>query len=363
MVWYNQYKILQVKNMQNERQSNIELCRIFSILLVILVHSNFAWTGTPGEGGNESIMRFQVQAFSIVGVNVFIIITGWFSTSLKTKSIFNLFYICLFYSILKLVWGAVIGSLVLKDVFFISNSNWFVVSYLGLLLLTPLLNNITQFNKRLHVCLGGGLLMYEIYFSFFPALVAIEPGFYHGYSVLSFSILYLIARYLRIYGIPKWITKISFILYIFCSFLIGFSAYYIFINGSKIGLKSSYFIRMYDYNNPLVIFSAFTFFISFEKINIENKKWINHIAKSTLAVLLIHGSAAINPPIKQYFKQLLERFLEKPFVLCGLWVAGIIVIFILSVLIDQVRIVTYKLIAPKLINKIDSIIYTNNNNN
>lgn len=328
-----------------------------------LVHSNFAWTGTPGEGGNESIMRFLVQAFSIVGVNVFVIITGWFSTSLKTKSIFNLLYICLFYSLVKLIWGVVAGSLVIKDVFFISNSNWFVVSYLGLLLLTPLLNTITQFNKKLFICSGTGLLIYEIWFSFFPALAAIEPGFYHGYSVLSFSILYLIARYLRIYGIPKWITKISFILYIFCSFLIGFSAYYIFINGSKIGLKSSYFIRMYDYNNPLVILSAFSFFISFEKVDIGNKRWINHIAKSTLAVLLIHGSAAINPPMKQYFNQLLGLFLEKPFILCGLWVLGIIVIFILSVLIDQVRIVTYKLIAPKLINKIDSIIYTNNNNN
>lgn len=210
MVWYNQYKILQVKNMQNERQSNIELCRIFSILLVILVHSIFAWTGTPGEGGNESIMRFLVQAFSIVGVNVFIIITGWFSTSLKTKSIFNLLYICLFYSLVKLIWGVVAGTLEIKDIFFISNSNWFVVSYLGLLLLTPLLNNITQLNKKVFICWGTGLLVYEIWFSFFPALVAIEPGFYHGYSALSFSILYLIARLLRVYGIPKRITKISF---------------------------------------------------------------------------------------------------------------------------------------------------------
>lgn len=143
--------------MQNERKSNIELCRIASIILVVLVHSNFEWTGIPGKGGNESIIRFLVQAFSIVGVNVFVIITGWFSTSLKTKSIFNLIYICLFYSVIKLIWGKIDGTLELKDIFFISNSNWFVVSYLGLLLLTPLLNNITNFNKKIFVYLGGGI--------------------------------------------------------------------------------------------------------------------------------------------------------------------------------------------------------------
>lgn len=279
--------------MQNERKSNIELCRIASIILVVLVHSNFEWTGIPGKGGNESIIRFLVQAFSIVGVNVFVIITGWFSTSLKTKSIFNLIYICLFYSVIKLIWGKIDGTLELKDIFFISNSNWFVVSYLGLLLLTPLLNNITNFNKKIFVYLGG-VFIYETWFSFFPALVTIEPGFNHGYSVLSFVVLYLIARYFRLYGIPSCIKNFSFVLYIFCSLIIGLLSYYIFIYGDKIGLKSSYFIRMFDYNNPLVIFSSFSFFIFFEKLNVENIKWINHIAKSTLAVLLIHSSNAIN---------------------------------------------------------------------
>lgn len=31
------------------RQSNLELCRILAILLVVLVHANFAWCGWPSK--------------------------------------------------------------------------------------------------------------------------------------------------------------------------------------------------------------------------------------------------------------------------------------------------------------------------
>lgn len=78
-----------------QRKSNIELCRILAIILVVLVHSNFAWTGMPHEA-NASFPRFLVQAFSIIGVNVFVLITGYFSTSLKAKNIVHLFYVCFF---------------------------------------------------------------------------------------------------------------------------------------------------------------------------------------------------------------------------------------------------------------------------
>ena len=136
-----------------QRKSNIELCRIMAIILVVLLHSNFAWTGMPHET-NASFFRFLLQAFSIIGVNVFVLITGYFSTSLKAKNLVHLFYVCFFYAIVKLVYGAMSGNLVTKDFFFISNSNWFIVSYLGLLLFTPFLNNMAQ--NRSTLIFGGG---------------------------------------------------------------------------------------------------------------------------------------------------------------------------------------------------------------
>lgn len=337
---------------RKERQSNIELCRIFSIILVVLVHTNFAWTGIPGESANSSIVRFIIQAFSIIGVNVFVLITGYFSTTFRIKHIFNLLYICLFYSIIKLVYGAITGSLIIKDIFFISNSNWFVVSYIGLLILTPLVN-LACTNKALLKCIGGGLLIYEFWFSFFPALSIPEPGFNHGYSVLSFVALYFIGRYIRLFGVPVIVKRYSFLWYLLISLILGGGAYFIYKITDKIGSNPQLFTRLFDYSNPLVILSAITFFLTFEKMNIGNKTWINHIARSTLAILLIHGAAVINPPLKKYFNMLLENYTGLLLVL--LWIAGILGIFIISVLIDQIRLFSYKLIAPKILEKTEKI--------
>ena len=334
-----------------QRQSNIELCRIAAIILVVLVHSNFAWTGMPHET-NAAFSRFLLQAFSIIGVNVFVLITGYFSAGLKAKNIMHLLYICFFYAMIRLIYGAATGNLITKDVFFISHSNWFIVSYLGLLLFTPLLNDMVK-NKFLLISVGGGLIVYELWFSFFPALSDIEPGFYHGYSVLAFIVLYLIGRYIRFYEIPVWIKRGSMLLYVMLSILIAACAYVAFLNAEKVGLHKTIYTRLYDYNNPMVIFSAICFFLFFERLKIYNIKWVNHIAKSTLGVLLVHGSAALNPQMKQYFNNILFNY--SGFTLVCLWFFGTMVIFIISVLIDQARIITWFMVAPKLVAKTEEI--------
>lgn len=334
-----------------QRKSNIELCRILAIILVVLVHSNFAWTGMPHEA-NASFPRFLVQAFSIIGVNVFVLITGYFSTSLKAKNIVHLFYVCFFYAVVKLVYGLASGNFVKKDFFFISNSNWFIVSYLGLLLFTPILNTIAK--SRYLLIFTGGLLIYELYFGFFPALSEVEPGFYHGYSVLSFIVLYLIGRCIWLYGIPVRIKQFSIVLYVLLSVLLAVCAYAVFLNAEKIGLRKTIYTRFYDYNNPIVIFSAICFFSIFERLEIGNRGWLNHIAKSTLGILLIHGAASINPQMKQYFNNILLHYSGVQLV--SLWGGGVLTIVIISILIDQVQLLTYSIVSPRLLAETERIL-------
>lgn len=333
------------------RKSNIELCRIFAILLVVLVHTNFAWTGVPHELKNPSAFRFFVQAFSIIGVNVFVLITGYFSTSIKPKSLFNLLYICFFYGVLKIIYGVITKNLIIKDFFFISNSNWFIVSYLGLVLLTPILNSVTS--KSTLLKWGGVLLIYEVYFGFFPALQIAEPGINHGYSVFSFAVLYLVGRYINLYDLPKWIKKFSFCFYLGISLLLGFTAYLLFKKADILRISPSFYTRAYDYVNPLVIFSSVCFFQTFEKMAFKSRI-INYISKSTLAVLLVHTAAVINPPMVQYFKTLVENYTEKTLLLCVLWFVGVLGIFVISLLIDQIRIYSYEFIALPIYMKIES---------
>lgn len=119
------------------RKSNFELCRLVSIFLVMLVHTTFALFGW-----NSNCIWVQALAgFSIIGANVFVLITGYFSVTPKKNSLINLAFICIFYGIIGLVCRHLLGKEIgLSSFFFIKSSNWFVVVYIGLLFFGPILN-------------------------------------------------------------------------------------------------------------------------------------------------------------------------------------------------------------------------------
>lgn len=328
------------------RQSNLELCRIFSILLVVLVHSCFSWIGWPDDFETCDVHLLFVEALSCIGVNVFVLLTGYFSTSIKPKSIANLLYICLFYAIIRLIVGYFTGNLEIEDAFFVSKSNWFIPTYLGLILITPWLNAI-EMNKRL----GGVLLLlvlHQIWFGYFPSLADVSPGYQWGYSILSFAILYLAARYVRLVGLPKWMSRYSLFIYILCTVLIAAEAYsFLYIFSGKSGKISSGLNHyVYAYNNPIVMISALSFFLFFEKLKLKQSRIINYIAKSVLAVLLIHSSVVLNPPMVEYFNSIYNSY--NGFLLVLLWIVGLLAILLVAVIIDQLRLYSYKIMEPYL---------------
>lgn len=68
------------------RQSNIELCIIISIIMVMLLHSDFQVFGWPQTINDTSFSLLALESFCIIGVNVFVLITGYFSTRPKFRS-------------------------------------------------------------------------------------------------------------------------------------------------------------------------------------------------------------------------------------------------------------------------------------
>lgn len=110
----------------------------------------------------------------------------------------------------------------------------------------------------------------------------------------------------------------------------------------------------FGFNNPIVIVSSIEFFISFEKRNIAYSKVINYVAKSVLAVLLIHSSKSLNYPMKDYFRFILGEY--SGLVLVLTWLLGIIGIFLISVTVDQLRIYTYQKICPWLVEKTELLL-------
>lgn len=322
--------------MAKTRQSNIELCRLASILLVMLVH-----TTHQSLGNDMALGALLLEGFSVIGVNVFILITGYFSATPKKTSLINLAFICLFWTVIKVICRYVFNQpLSVKYAFFITSSNWFIASYIGLLFLTPILNVFCNIvSKR---TLWGGviaLIIIELWFDWLPPAPIVGIGAQSGYSVLSFAILYLMARAIRLYGLPQWFKKNSFFIYVGCSLMLGFSAYI----GTMLGHDVTGLC--FPYINPIVIISSVAFLMMFERLNITSK-FINHLAKSTLAVLL--GHSAIFFLYTKQFKYLYDHFSGLQVV--GYWALAIIIVFCASIAIDQIRLLLYKPIE-KLMNK------------
>ena len=70
--------------MATPRKSNIELLRIVSIVMVLIVHLDGASLGLPEPMGNITAVsgrdwwRLVVESFAIIGVNCFTLISGYF---------------------------------------------------------------------------------------------------------------------------------------------------------------------------------------------------------------------------------------------------------------------------------------------
>lgn len=187
------------------RQSNFELLRIVSMLLVLAVHANYFSIGSPSATELKtdiipSVTRVFLQAACLVCVNVFVLISGWFGIRRSVKGGMAYLFQCFFYSAIIysffLITGLVSVSHVQAfQVFYLYYSGgWFVVAYLGLYILAPILNAYIEKVSLRQLAIT--VLLFYIFQTIFGCM-----GHYNffnlGYSTLSFIGLYMLAQLVR----------------------------------------------------------------------------------------------------------------------------------------------------------------------
>lgn len=301
------------------------------MLLVLLVHSGFRTFGDVGAYDNSYWGIITLESFSIVCVNVFVLISGYFSIKFKWKSILRLLWICAFYKIISIGVSLVIHAPVAyKSIFVVSSSTWFIATYIGLICLSPILNAFSESASREK--LGSvilGLLILQTWYDYIPRSI---NDFHYGCSILSFCVLYLIARYIHIYGMPKLFRKYGLTIYVGISLLISMTI--------MIAVNLSFHPRgvsdmLIRYSNPIVILSSIGLFAFFEKLELPSNKVINYIAASTLSVLLFHTSPYCARYVIPWFHELFWAH-SGLYTILG-W--GIVIIgeFFAAIAIDQIR--------------------------
>ena len=337
-----------------KRDSNMELFRIVGTFLILVFHASFFTLGAPTQvdiatNMVSSFTRFFVQAISIVSVNAFVLLSGWFGIRPKASSFFNfvfqilfwaigIYVVCLICGFAKLNIGGVLYCFQMRDF------GWFIKAYIGLLILAPILNvfidNVAE--KQLRNIL--------IFFYIFQTLYGWFPGgaqfFEYGYSTMSFIGLYLLARYIRLYMIDivqwnKWFDLLGYFSIVFFIAIVAFITQMV-----GVGFISG---KMYDYSSPFVVVAPIFLLLFFSKLSFQSKL-INWIGASSFAAFLLHANINILRPIFGEHVRCIYNSFDGIGVLLLVFVY-LLIVFVLAVLIDQLRIFVWSKIQPLFLKK------------
>lgn len=321
------------------RQSGIELLRLFAMYMILLLHANYLSFGNPTAEDIHlnfftSFSRVLAEQLCIVAVNVYVLISGWFGIKPKIKSIVGLMLQVFTYSAVIMIIWIIIRKPILHfsdvmGVFIIGKQYWFIVAYLLLYILSPVLNAfIDNSSKKTIKNFLVAFFSFEFIYGWFQG----EGGFSRGYSALSFIGLYLLARYLRVYG--GWITNRSVLFYIVCYLLLSIIVSF-WVIVQYYFIDDVFFFSYFEYNCPFVILTSILLFLAFSKIAFKSG-FINYCSTSALSVYLIHTNPCFFESFQSSIRDLYTFY---PHIGGVLLIMIILALFMaICIIIDKIRI-------------------------
>lgn len=339
---------------KKQRQSNVELLRLVAMFLIVLTHANIFSLGRPKGAVFDAdfewnTLRFTVQSFSYIGVNLFILISGYFAIKPKFRAVSTFLFQILFFSLFCLaclwLYGLVWGPQLVKpsmwgNAFMIlTKYNWFIAAYLLLMVFAPALNALCETASRTR--LGFVILALFAASTYLGWMTHYCKEFNDGYSFVSLVLLYLIGRYLRLhrhwhFHRPRWQDAALFLLYVLVNTALAVYR-----------RNNPYRMSLFALNNPLQIYGTVCFFLFFIKINLQSSV-VNSLAHGTFGIFLLQMHPQIMPLFRKAVKYL---FANNGHVLFSVQALGLVLLFcLLGILIDRLRQPVWALIDQPLQN-------------
>ena len=294
---------------RRERQSNIELLRILSIMGIIVLHYNNPVIGRgityAKEGGLNFYILYVLESVFACGVDLFMLISGYFMCLSKKRNLWKpvelIVQVMLFreaiYLVKILLHSATFS--VKTAVSTLVPANYFVILYCAVYLLSPfvsvLLDGLTVKNFRTLIILS------LVLFSLYPTVVDVLGELRHseyiglssvgmygsqwGYTLVHFMLMYLIGAWLRRGDSRLHTTKTWKLAVALCADVI------VLVIWARINDKVGYFTERtsWSYCNPLIIIAAILAFLLFNRIDLGVNKRINALAEAAFSVFLLHS--------------------------------------------------------------------------
>lgn len=302
------------------RQANFEILRCLAMMMILVLHylsKGGLLEQTLGQDhGLNNVFRWILEAFCLASVNVYVLISGYFLIDRKFQlsRFVRLWCEVLFYSV-GIVIVCIAAQMVdvrdllnLHELLFyfcpvVNGHYWFATAYLLFLLFVPFLGNgIRKLGQKQHACLLWLLLLL---FSLSKTLIPFSLGFDdRGNGVVWFLCLYVLAAYLRLYGLPIISTKgKSFALYLCSVAMIVFSM--AFYTGSFMAAYPEAAAIPTAYNFVFVLTASLGLFGFFRNLSCKDNvftRFFVRIAPYTFGVYLIHEHLLLRYAWPEWFR-------------------------------------------------------------
>lgn len=344
-----------------KRIVSIDLLRIVSMMMVVMLHFLGKGNLLPDVAGSMTVngyVAWGLESLAIVAVNVYMLISGYFlvETGFKSGRVVELICQVLFYTILVPVVLAALG-IIGTDKFTIyyllqtalpvqMQQYWFITAYIIMYLLSPVLAVAAKTLKReqLRNTVIALLLFFAVSKSILPFQLEVDAK---GYDALWFITVFLVAAYIRLYGIPFFAKRGNSRRGMACYLLGCVGVYGVMLAVRFVYFKTGsldHFIEStYDYNHILNLFAAVSLFYAFYHVKIKEDgfigKMIVKIAPYTLGVYLLHEQMDMRNLWPGWLGATLEC---NVFVFVGRSVLAVLIVFAAGILVDMARSFLFK---------------------
>lgn len=284
-------------HLNKTRNSSVELLRIISIFMVIILHYNHAEIGgafscVPAGSINEKYL-YLIQSIAICAVNLMVMISAFYLSAMQERRMIKVVELFIQLIIFRLCFyfeSVIGGGTVFTFNSFLHNllpKNYYVVLYCTLYIISPYINVLcNNLSKKSFTKL---ILTSVLLFSVYTLMVDIleiwfegrtsqlsTVGMYGsqaGYTIVNFVLVYLIGAYIRLNGIRLSNVQAltGFIVCVVCVFTLR-----------MLGIGQAM-----QYNSPFIIAMAAFALLLFLNLSFYSKL-INEAAKCVFTCFLFH---------------------------------------------------------------------------
>lgn len=342
--------------MSKTRNSNVEILRIISIVLIVISHYS-VHNGISNYTLNLGINRFLLETMTLgnIGTVLFVLITGYYMINsrggVRLKKLFGLWLQIWFYSVSIYIIFCSFGltefsiKATIQNLFPITfEQYWFATTYIILYIFHPFINKmLNSLTRKDH------LSLILIGLTIFSLLHTMTTKSFYGNDLIQFFLFYSIGAYFSKYNSIFKNNKLNYFLIFVSIFIILLSILIFDMIGMKVPIFAIKSVYLLNRTSPFVILFSICLFNVFINKKHFNSRIINIIASGVFGVYLISDNNYIRIPLWQkIFKN--HKYVCSNFLIIHM-ICAVFLVFIICCLIDLVRKYTIDSVYNKCFSK------------